>query len=212
MSGLAFSVLAAPAGGGAAWAQQVRGFEDDGWHAVLVPDTLWTPSPFPALAAAASVTTTLRLRPWVLAAPTRTTGALVREVKTVQQLSDGRFELGIGTGRPDAEQEAQRLGAAWGTPGERIATLEQAVTAVRDQVDPAPPVVVAASGPRMLALAGRLADRVAPALPPTATAEAFERAVGALQAGPPSGRGYRASRRRWSAWVTGSRAGSSGRA
>src|SRR4051812_20826850 len=166
------AVVATPDTSAGKWTDVVRALETAGWETLLVPDTLWTPSPFPALAAAASVTTTLRLRPWVLAAPTRTTGALVREVKTVQQLSDGRFELGIGTGRPDAEQEAQRLGAAWGTPGERIATLEQAVTAVRDQVDPAPPVVVAASGPRMLALAGRLADRVAPALPPAATAEA----------------------------------------
>lgn len=159
----------APRGGGAEWTDRVRRLEDTGFHAVLVPDTLWTQSPFPALAAAAAVTTTLRLRTWVLAAPLRTAAALTREVTALQSLSDGRFELGIGAGRPDAADEARRLGAHWGDATTRIAQVEEAVTAVRTGVDPRPAVVVAGAGPRMLTAAGRVADRVALALGPTTT-------------------------------------------
>jgi len=177
-----FGVIATPRGDAAAWAAQVAAFEAAGWDTVLVPDTLWTTSPFPALAAAAAATTRLRLRPWVLAAPFRTPGALVREASALQELSGGRFELGIGTGRPDAEGEAARLGAAWGSGAERVAALERAVAAVREGVSPAPPVVVAAAGPRMLALAGRVADRVAPALQPAATEGALAAAVEAVRA------------------------------
>jgi len=177
-----FGVIATPRGDARAWAAQVAAFEAAGWDTLLVPDTLWTTSPFPALAAAAAATTRLRLRPWVLAAPFRTPGALVREASALHELSGGRFELGIGTGRPDAEGEATRLGVAWGSAGERVAALERAVTAVRDAVSPPPPIAVAASGPRMLALAGRVADRVAPALPPAADETALAAAVHAVRA------------------------------
>jgi hypothetical protein len=44
----------------------------------LVPNTLWTPSPFPVLAAAAGVTSALRVRTWVIAAPLRSSAAVVR--------------------------------------------------------------------------------------------------------------------------------------
>jgi alkanesulfonate monooxygenase SsuD/methylene tetrahydromethanopterin reductase-like flavin-dependent oxidoreductase (luciferase family) len=162
---------------GREWADTARRVEQQGFTALLVPDTLWTPSPFPALAAAAAVTSRLTLRTWVLAAPLRTPAAVVREVAALQLLSDGRFELGIGTGRPDAEEEAARLGAHWGPVRERIARVERVVSGVRAQVTPAPPVVITASGPRMLAVAGRVADRFAPALPPDATEPALAGAV-----------------------------------
>ncbi|GGL91862.1 LLM class flavin-dependent oxidoreductase [Nakamurella endophytica] len=154
---------------GAGWLERVRAVETLGFHTVLVPDTLWTASPFPALAAAAAASPTVRVRTWVIAAPLRSPTATVREVRALQQLSDGRFELGIGTGRPDARREAERLGVSWGTADERIAQLERVVAEVRAQVHPPPPVVVAAGGPRMLARAADIADRICLALPPTAT-------------------------------------------
>ena len=56
MSGpaLRFAVVATPAGDGRGWARQAAQLEADGWDALLVPDTLATASPFPALAAAAA--------------------------------------------------------------------------------------------------------------------------------------------------------------
>ncbi|MQY18025.1 LLM class flavin-dependent oxidoreductase [Nocardia macrotermitis] len=163
-----FGTMQAP-GSAAAWLETARTAERQGYHTLLMPDTLRTASPFPALAAAAAVTTTLRVRPNVIAAPLRTAAVAVREIAALQQLSDGRFELGIGIGRPDAVQEAEKLGQPGGSASERRAHLIDIVTAVRAEVDPAPPVMIAASGPRMLAAAGRIADRVLPALQPTAT-------------------------------------------
>lgn len=81
----------------------------------LVPDTLRTRSPFSVLAVAAGVTSALRVRTWVILAPLRSPAAVVRESSALQMLSDGRFELGIGSGRPDAERDAARL-ASLGAP------------------------------------------------------------------------------------------------
>jgi alkanesulfonate monooxygenase SsuD/methylene tetrahydromethanopterin reductase-like flavin-dependent oxidoreductase (luciferase family) len=168
---LRFGVVAGRPTSGTAWTATARRVEELGYDLLLVPDTGFTPSPFPALAAAAAVTTRLRVASWVLAAPLRTPGALVREAAALQQLADGRFELGIGTGRPGAEEDARRVGAAWGGGRQRLAQLVEGVEAVRAGVDPAPAVIVAAAGPRGLAAAGRIADTVALALPPTATVE-----------------------------------------
>ena len=167
-SGLCFSMVAVPAGSGAAWSERARAAEQAGWTNLLVPDTVWTPSPFPALAAAAAVTSTLRMRTWVIAAPLRSPAAVVRETQALQTLSDGRFDLGVGAGRPDADQDAERLGVPWGTGRQRIAQAAAVITAVREQVQPAPGIVVAAVGPRMLAATAPLADRIALPLPPAA--------------------------------------------
>jgi hypothetical protein len=178
------AVVAAPSPPGSfgpRWAELVRRFEASGWRTVLVPDTLRTPSPFPALAAAAAVTSTLRVRTWVAAAPFRTPGALVREAAALQALSDGRFELGIGPGRPEAEAETARLGTVWGRAADRISQVVTAVAAVRDQVRPVPPVAVAAGGNVMLAAAVDLTpepdDRIALAVGPLATVEELSQAA-----------------------------------
>lgn len=170
-SGPSFSMIAVPGSNGRAWAELARSAEQAGWTTLLVPDTRWTVSPFPALAAAAAVTSTLRLRTWVIAAPLRSPAAVVREASALQVLSDGRFELGIGSGRPDARDDANRLGVDWGSARDRIEQAARVITAVREQVTPAPEVVVAAAGPRMLAATAPLVDRLALVLAPQATAE-----------------------------------------
>jgi alkanesulfonate monooxygenase SsuD/methylene tetrahydromethanopterin reductase-like flavin-dependent oxidoreductase (luciferase family) len=176
-----FDVVAGPPQSGAAWLDTARRIEALGYDGLLLPDTAFTPSPFPALAAAAAATTALRVATWVLAAPLRTPGATVRETAALQLLSDGRFELGIGTGRPGAAQEAQRLGAAWGSAADRRDQLLAVVTAVRAEVRPAPPVLIAASGPKALALAA-IGDAVALALPPEAGIDEVVRAVDLVRA------------------------------
>jgi alkanesulfonate monooxygenase SsuD/methylene tetrahydromethanopterin reductase-like flavin-dependent oxidoreductase (luciferase family) len=175
------AVVATPAAPGQAWGELVQGLEAAGWGGLLVPDTLWTPSPFPALAAAAAATARMRLRTWVVAAPLRTPGALVREVSALQLLSGGRFELGVGPGRPDAQAEAERLGAPWGAAVERIQQVVAAVGAVRGQVAPVPAVAVAAGGNRMLQAAVDLVtgadDRIALAVGPLATTDELAQAA-----------------------------------
>jgi alkanesulfonate monooxygenase SsuD/methylene tetrahydromethanopterin reductase-like flavin-dependent oxidoreductase (luciferase family) len=175
--GIAFGLVLGPGRSGREWANQARVTEGQGFTSLLMPDTLWTPSPFPTLAAAAAVTSTLRLRTWVIAAPLRSPTVVVRETSTLQLLSDGRFELGIGTGRPDAEREAAQLGVPWGTAGQRIGQVQDVINQVREHVNPAPQIIVTAAGPRMLAAAGRSADRVALALPPMADEQDLATAV-----------------------------------
>ncbi|MEU6828458.1 LLM class flavin-dependent oxidoreductase [Nocardia beijingensis] len=165
---MTFGIVLTPRSG-ADWVRAASAAEQQGYRTILLPDTRFTPSPFPALAAAAAVTTTVRLRPNVLAAPLRTPAATVRETAALQLLSDGRFELGIGSGRPDADAEARWLGASWGSPAQRRARLVDIIAAVRAEVNPAPPVVVAANGPKMLATAAGVADRILLAAGPAAT-------------------------------------------
>lgn len=169
-SGITFSMIAVPGRSGRAWSDLARSAEQAGWSTLLVPDTRWTASPFPALAAAGAVTSTLRLRTWVIAAPLRAPAVVVREAAALQVLTDGRFELGIGSGRPDAKDDAAAIGVDWGTARTRIEQAARVITAVREQVKPGPQIVVAAAGPKMLAATAPLVDRLALVLPPTATA------------------------------------------
>jgi alkanesulfonate monooxygenase SsuD/methylene tetrahydromethanopterin reductase-like flavin-dependent oxidoreductase (luciferase family) len=163
-----FGVVAGRPSSGADWLATARSTEALGYSTLLLPDTTFTPSPFPALAAAAAATSTLGLGTWVLAAPFRTAPVVARETAALQLLSAGRFELGIGTGRPDAAREAELFGQQWGSAGERLRRLVETVTHVREQVRPVPRVAVAAVGPKVLT-APHDADTVALALPPTAT-------------------------------------------
>lgn len=174
-----FGIVTAPRTG-AEWVRTVQAAERQGYRTVLLPDTLYTPSPFPALAAAAAVTTTLRLRPNVLAAPLRTPATTVRETAALQLLSDGRFELGVGTGRPDAQQEAEKLGVPWGSAAQRRRQLIDTIEAVRAAVQPTPPIIVAAGGPKMLATAAEFADRIHLAVDPTATEQDLAAIVATL--------------------------------
>ena len=112
------------------------------------------------------------------------------ESASLDVLSGGRFELGLGAGRPDAERDAARLGVPFGTPGERIDRIEQTLQAVRTRFaradeasghdavrgvqQPQPAVLVAGHGPRMLDLAARAADTLALGLPPGSTEEDLE--------------------------------------
>ncbi|PRZ44272.1 luciferase-like monooxygenase [Antricoccus suffuscus] len=181
-----FAVIATPTTSGADWAERARRLEGAGWQAVLVPDAGAIPSTFPTLAAAAAVTTTLRLRTWVLAIPLRSAAAVVRETAALQVLSDGRFELGLGTGRPDAQKEATQLGLPWPTGSQRRQQLLDVAGAVRAEVSPAPPIVVTASGEKMIAAAAPVVDCVALALRPAATEQDLDAAVQQVRAVAPA--------------------------
>lgn len=165
-----FGVVVGQPGDLSQWPRLAGRLEELGYAVLLVPDTLATPSPFPILAAAAAATTTLRLGSWVLAAPYRTAGATLRETAALQALSGGRFELGIGAGRPGGERDAQALGVHWGTPRERVDQVARTIQAVLGAVSPAPRVVVAAAGTRMLRIAGAQAQTIALAVSPMADA------------------------------------------
>ncbi|MFI6926401.1 LLM class flavin-dependent oxidoreductase [Nonomuraea spiralis] len=163
-----FGAVAGQAQTAEAWTGLARRVESLGYSTLLVPDTLGTLSPFAAAAAAAAVTTTLRVGTFVVSVPYRTPETVAWETATLHTLTGGRFELGLGAGRPGAEQDAAALGVPFGTPRERVDRLARTIDAVRDTVKEVP-ILVAASGTRVLGLAARKAGTVALGLPPQHT-------------------------------------------
>ncbi|WP_248962224.1 LLM class flavin-dependent oxidoreductase [Sphaerisporangium perillae] len=163
-----FGVVAATAGDAGQWTALARRAENLGYATFLTPDTLNTLPPLLALSAAAAATTSIGLGTFVLAAPYRRPEQLAWEVDGLNFLSGGRFELGLGAGRPDAEQDAARLGMPYGTADQRIRRLEEVIRQVRKWPGtggPAPRLLIAGGGARMLGFAARNADTVALGLP-----------------------------------------------
>ncbi len=82
-------------------------------------------APFPAVVAAAEATERPRVGTFVLNAGFWNPALLAREVATVDALTGGRLELGLGTGYVKAEHDA--AGLPWGAPGERVDHLRRTV-------------------------------------------------------------------------------------
>jgi alkanesulfonate monooxygenase SsuD/methylene tetrahydromethanopterin reductase-like flavin-dependent oxidoreductase (luciferase family) len=175
-----FGVVGAWARDAEDWATQARRAEQLGYSSLLVPDTLDTLAPWPAVAVAAAVTSTLLVGPYVLATSRRHPDEVAWEASTTELLSGGRLELGLGAGRPAAAAEGKRLGVAPMSAGERLDRLRRTVAAVRER-SPGSRVLVAASGPRALALAAELADTVALGVPPDSDERALAAAVGQVR-------------------------------
>ncbi|MET3804155.1 alkanesulfonate monooxygenase SsuD/methylene tetrahydromethanopterin reductase-like flavin-dependent oxidoreductase (luciferase family) [Nakamurella sp. UYEF19] len=147
----------------AAWRDQVRSIADSGYSTLLMPDVQqWQPAPGPTLAVAATLAADLRVGTWVYASPLRPPWSLAWEAHSLSLLTEGRFEMGIGTGRPGIEDELRQLGLPVVTPGERLSQVRDAVTLLRDLDGPDfhTPVVMAVHGPRARAVAVDLADTV----------------------------------------------------
>lgn len=177
-----FGVQVSSAPDAAAWTDTARKVEDLGFSVLTVADHLDDQfATTPALVAAADVTTTLRLGALVYANDYRHPVVLAKEAATVDLLSDGRLELGLGAGwmTTDYEQSGIRLDP----PGTRIRRLEEALDVVRglwadgvlDHDGPAyrirgldgrpkpvqrpgPPILIGGGGRRVLTMAARQAD------------------------------------------------------
>jgi alkanesulfonate monooxygenase SsuD/methylene tetrahydromethanopterin reductase-like flavin-dependent oxidoreductase (luciferase family) len=98
------------------------GMPDGPWHAAV-----------PVLAAAAAVTSRVRLGTLVATPNFRHPAALAREVIALDDLSDGRFDLGIGPGSEG--HDAAALGQRPWPPGERLDRFEQFLQVVRPILD-----------------------------------------------------------------------------
>jgi len=144
------------------WRDQVRRIADSGYSTLLMPDVQqWQPAPGPTLAVAATLAD-LRVGTWVYASPLRTPRSVAWEAHSLSVLTEGRFEMGIGTGRHGIEAELRELGLPVATPGERLSQVRDAVTWLRDLDGPGvhTPVVMAVRGTKARALAVELADTV----------------------------------------------------
>jgi probable F420-dependent oxidoreductase len=197
-----FGIVAGLAATGPTWAETARRAENLGYDTLLVPDTQWTLSPWVALGAAAAATSRLRLGTFVLNTPLHTPAAVAHDAMSLDLVSGGRFELGLGAGRPGGEADAARLGLPWGTPGERVDRLAETIRTVKETLaksaadaaagqargpalravqQPGPPVMVAGAGRRLLTLAAREADIVALGVAPTGTEYDLAAKVGELR-------------------------------
>lgn len=134
---------------------KVRRFEDLGYDVVHFPDHLGAPAPFPAMVAAANAARTIRVGTYVLNAAFYSPALLARDAVDVDVLSDGRLELGLGTGYVREEFEA--AGIDYPSAGDRVSHLRHAVEFLQ-RVRPTVPLLIAGNGDRVLTLAARHAD------------------------------------------------------
>ncbi|GAA1131511.1 LLM class flavin-dependent oxidoreductase [Kribbella jejuensis] len=124
-----------------------------------MPDVpTWQPALAPTLATAAALTD-LRVGSWVYAAALREPLSMAWEAHSLSVLTDGRFEMGIGAGRPGIEVE---LGLPAVSPAERRTRMRETVEQLRtfDGSELHTPVVMAVAGPKSQALALEVADAV----------------------------------------------------
>ena len=181
-----FGVVAAYAPSRTAWIATARRVEELGYATLLMPDrpSIGGLAPLTALAVAAEATTSLRLGSYVFCNEYRHPVLLAREAATLDVLSGGRFELGLGTGV--GPSEFQQLGIPFANPGTRVGHLEETLQMMkqlfteeavnfsgkyftitgmkgypRPVQKPHMPILVAGAGERMLKLAAREADIIA---------------------------------------------------
>ncbi|MEV3963674.1 LLM class F420-dependent oxidoreductase [Nocardia sp. NPDC050193] len=152
------------------WVEKCRRAEALGYDVIGIPDHLGLPAPFPAMMLAAAATERVRLNTFVLNVPFYNPALLARDVATVDQLSGGRVELGLGAGYVEAEFEA--AGIPFPSGGRRVdhvaetaATLKRLYADADYRPSPAqaggPPLLIAGWGERMLRVAAEHADIVA---------------------------------------------------
>jgi probable F420-dependent oxidoreductase len=172
-----------------AWLDGARKAETLGYSTSLirdhfVPDFFGDQfAPFAALMAAANATTTLRVGSLVIDNDFRHPVVLAKEAATIDVLSDGRFELGLGAGWLQTEYD--KIGMPFDPAGIRIERMEEAIHIVKGlfsdrpvtysgrhyaiaELDgfpkplqrPHPPLLIGGGGKRILRLAGREADIV----------------------------------------------------
>ena len=144
----------------------VERVDDLGFDILALPDHLGGPSPFASLAAAAQFSDRLRLRTYVLNVGFWNPALLAREVATLDALSNGRAELGLGAGHMKSEHDD--AGLPWPPFADRVDPMERTLVEVRGRLAderhlPRPvqrpvPVVVGAMSSAGLAVAARHAE------------------------------------------------------
>ncbi len=154
-----FGIVASGTESRSAWQDKARTLEDLGYATILVPDHIGTfLSPMAALVSAADATRTLRVGTNVLNNDLYHPLLLAREAATVDLLSDGRLELGLGAGY--MESEYHTAGITFESGARRVQKLADTLAVLKTQLRPHPPILVGGDGPRILELAAREADIV----------------------------------------------------
>ena len=178
--------------------------EQDGFYSVSTNDHFFSPlgthdTPqlecFTSLTAIAALTDTVRLVPSVAAASFRNPALLAKIASTLDQVSNGRFIMGLGAGWFDKEYAAH--GYPFPSTPERLAQLEETVQILKAMwcdeeptfngkyfsinkayanpkpvQKPHPPIMLGGSGPGLLKIAAAHAD-ILNIIPPTSNGKDF---------------------------------------
>lgn len=186
-----FAVIARWAGGGVRWREFARRAEARGYDTLLVTDHMGQQvAAVPAMMAAADATERLRVGSFVFANDYRNPVMLAKEIATIDAISGGRVDLGIGAGW--SQGDYREMGISYDAPGVRVARFEESVLLLKrlfteERVDhtgtfytvrgahvlprpvqrPHPPFMIGGGGPRVLRFAAREANIVSfiPSLP-----------------------------------------------
>jgi probable F420-dependent oxidoreductase len=179
-----FAAQISNAAGAKEWADAARQAEDLGYSTLTMPDHFGDQlAPVPALMAAADATTTLRIGTLVFDNDYKHPLVLAKEAATLDLLSDGRLELGLGAGwmRTDYDQS----GIAYDPPKTRVDRFEEGIAVMKGLFGdgpfsfggahytitehdglpkpvqrPHPPLIIGGGGQRVLSIAAREADIV----------------------------------------------------
>ncbi len=153
--GFRFSIGIHSAKSSTALQEKARRLEDFGFDVLHLPDHLGAPAPFPVLTAIGAATSTVRLGTYVLNACFYKPALLARDAAAVNDLSDGRLELGLGAGYVREEFEAAEL--PYPSARERVDYLEHVTTYLKKHL-PGVPILIAGNGNRLLTIAAQQAD------------------------------------------------------
>jgi probable F420-dependent oxidoreductase len=166
------------------WVEKARKIEGLGYDTLSVPDHLTDlVSPMPALVSAAEATSRLRVGTYVLNNDLRHPVLVAREAATVDLLTDGRLQLGLGAG--SIQSEYDQIGLGFDPGRARVERLGEATTIIKSLLEgrqvsfagkhykvsshtiepppvqkPHPPILIGGNGRNLLALAAREADIV----------------------------------------------------
>ncbi len=179
-----FGVQLSSAPSGPAWAELARKAEDLGYSSLFLPDHFGDQlAPVPAMQAAADATTDLKVGCLVFDNDYKHPVVLAKEIATVDVLSGGRVELGIGAGWMASDYE--QSGLQHDRAGVRIDRMEEGIAVLKGLFAdsaysfegkhyritgldgrpkpvqrPHPPILIGGGAERVLTIAGREADIV----------------------------------------------------
>lgn len=130
-----FGVQASTAPDRSTWVELARRCETLGYSTLTMPDHFTDQlAPVPALMTAADATTTLRVGALVWDNDYKHPLVLAKELATMDLLSDGRLEIGLGAGwmRTDYEQ----AGMPYDRPGVRVDRFEEGLAIIKGLMGP----------------------------------------------------------------------------
>ena len=136
--------------------------EETGYEAVFTPE-IAAREAFSTLAGFAAATTWVGLATGVVRLDRRDVHTTALAASTLEDLSGGRFILGVGSGGPIEETRRSVTGVRAALRGHEVAGIGptgEPLVSTLDRPSPDVPLFLAALGPRMTELAGEVADGV----------------------------------------------------